>query len=205
MKKSAIFIALLCVSLIKFSHAGIGENFEPAGIRIAGDAIFSYYQLDIKESDYILGGSLYPSFGIMTIRNLEVGFGLGYNFTYHHDNDFYDDPHFFVNGISFGTFLTYSFVKNPDANKGVVNTLGIDLIGLYNIYSDDDNTYGVSIGPEYTMHFFVTERIAPYWTLRPSLMIFNIKDITLSINIPIMVGISFHFPRKMRVTHKLKD
>ena len=204
MKKSIFFITLLCVSLFKFSHAGIGENFEPAGIRIAGSAIFSYFQVDIKESDYIIGGSLYPSFGIMTIRNLEVGFGLGYNFSYHHDNDFYDDPHSFVNGISFGTYLTYSFVKNPDARKGIVNTLGIDLVGLCNIYSGDDNTYGFSIGPEYTMHFFVTERIAPYWTLRPTFMILDINDIIVSINIPIMVGISFHFPREMRVTHPIK-
>ena len=205
--KKITYCIFLFLLLIRISYAGIGENFEPAGIQIAGDAIFSYYRFDIKENDYVLRVSIHPKIGIMVIRNLEVGFNLGYNFNYVHDNNFYEDPYYIVNGISFGTFLTYFFVKKPDSNKGIVHSIGINLRGSYSFFSDGDNTYGFSISPEYTMYFFLTKRIAPYLAFSPTFYFdnINVNGSKISLSIPLIFGISFHFPRKMRVTHKLKE
>ena len=199
MKKPILFIALLCALLIKFSHAGIGENFEPAGIQIAGSGSFAFTSFDIEKSEYMLGGSLYPTFGIMTIRNLDVSFIVGYGFDYDSEFDIYS------NNINCGLGLKYYFVKNPDENRGLVNSLGFFLTGLFNFKTDDDNYYGFSAMPVYTMYLFITERIAPYWGLYPSIGILDVNNPSLYMNLNVSFGISFHFPRKMRVTHPIKE
>lgn len=209
--KKLILSTLYSLLLMNFTYAGIGENFEPAGIRIAGGGSFSFSLPELKNTDeYYLSASLSPSFGIMTIRNLELGIGVGYHFFHSkHDNDWETN----FNTISLGTSLQYFFVKNPENSKGIVNSLGIQLSGY--LYIDryhnwpesqkDENNLGFSVSPFYSLYFFVTERIAHYLSVRPTLGTSYRDYDELSFNVYFVFGISFHFPRKMRVTHKLKD
>ncbi len=203
--KKMISCALLFLSLAQFIFAGIGENFEPAGIAFRGSAGFSYMQFDVKENDYIINASLRPILGIMTVRNLEVSFLVGYTFSYFHYEFFADDPVRYMNGVSFGADMNYYFVKNPEASKGIVHSLGFNLSGVFNFYKDSDNAYGIICGPDYRMSFFVTERIAPYWKFNPSFGVMDVSDPSFYINMHLYCGVSFYFPRKMRVTHKNKQ
>lgn len=195
--KKFIFCTFLFLPLI--SNAGIGENFEPAGISLGGSGIFTFTSFDAKEGDYRLMASILPTLGIMTVRNLEANMFLGYAFNYHKSNS-----KRLYNMILGGAGLKYFFVKNPDLNQGIVSSLGIMIDGHFFIHSDNENTYGFTISPGYNMYFFVTERIAPYWGLHPSFGIWDVQEPALYVNLNVSFGISFHFPRKMRVTHKLK-
>lgn len=208
--KKITYCILLILFLMRISYAGIGENFVPAGFSITGNGSFSYSQPELKRDEYTLHCSLSPSFGLMTVKNLELGFSVGYRFFYFkHDNDWETN----YNTISLGTSLQYFFVKNPDKNKGVVNSLGIQLSGYLDIdrYHNwpesfkDENNLGFSVSPFYSVYFFITERIAPYLSVRPTLGTSYIENDELSFDIYLFFGISFHFPRKMRVTHKLKE
>ena len=93
--------------------------------------------------------------------------------------------------------LDYFMVNNPGASTGLVPSVGVSLGLVYDTY---ENLF-TELSPRIRAYYFITERIAPYLMIQPTLWFptwagedFDIEYTQLTVRA--YIGFSFHIPSK---------
>jgi hypothetical protein len=168
---------------------GIDENFKAAGIWLGGDAYCNYTR-DFYSNWYDLSGSISGRFNFFVVDHLALSLGVGYSV--------YSFTNQTTQFLHLATGAEYDFVTCPEAERGIVHSLVLEagdeigfLAGGYNIFS---------FSPQYRFNYFVTERIAPYFLVRPT---FNFEGGNRnSCSLYAGIGVGLYFPTSMRVMIK---
>lgn len=172
---------LTCVTLAGTVSAGIGENFERGGIWLGGDAWATVRDIGKESSQTSFLVKLQQNFYV--VDNLSLGLSESY-YRWGSSEDV----------VSLLGSVGYTFLKNPEASQGVAHTVNLGLGG--SIWSNYESLNSFNVKPSYTFEYFVSDRIAPYFTAGPAIEIFKDKTKT---DLNMGLGLAIHFPTKMRV------
>lgn len=216
--KRVLIVGVVFLLTAGICSASIGENFEKGGVSIGGGIFFFYdfWTLFDKDNEYNYWYLyLSPRFDFFVADNLSLNVNPYFRYTREHesDEDIYKSMYY---GISTG--LSYAFVRNPEAQTGLVPSIGGEL-GFRIVPGVDDTIGGVkdedkdlslwlTLGPTFELYYFVTHRISPYLRVEPMFwyrlvykndagekqdLDFNER---LTMDLSIALGITWHIPNK---------
>jgi opacity protein-like surface antigen len=169
-KRVVLLVAILLAASAALVSADIGENFERAGIALWGGGSF-YIDfgrvLDSASKYSYWEVTLDPGVDVYAINNLSFYLNpfLGYSSEVDYAGNTDRNMNF---GANLG--LRYYFVRDPNAQRGMVPTLGADLgLKAYPGIDDESLLLWGSLRVPFRLYFFINDQLAPYVGLTPGL------------------------------------
>jgi hypothetical protein len=218
MKKKSLVLAAALALALPALYADIGENFAKGGIGFSGggSVFVDFNQLLNSADEYFRWTiTLEPAVDFYVADRLSLYLAPWFSFdseTFDADNSTKTSRY----GAEVG--LSYAFVRNPSAQKGLVPALGAGLaVSFYpgssglssGVEFDYQSQYVyLRLGVPFRLFFFLNDRVAPYVGLRPRIWyLISAKDIygnsfsppseeRLYFDASLTFGISMHIPNK---------
>ena len=217
-RKTVCAVVVLLALGAGFAFADLGENFEQAGVGIAGGGSFYYdfgpILMDPKPYESSWQLSVQPEVDFFMIERLALYLApyLAYSSVKDDADNIYRDMNY---GLDAG--VLYYLLSDPKAQKGLVTALGASL-GLYFFPGVGDLVAGVettndsmrtylALSPLVRLYYFLNDRLAFFTGLSPRILYWLsykyssgtkvelVSDERLFLDMTVSFGFSYFIPR----------